>query len=150
MSAQRNRGTPQDSRLSVSPPEAAYEELMQLLEQQLSRGDDPITRLSRNLSVRSVISTASSLAQQQLSSFQGSIHGFREIGAGYCGIVFEQPGAISVLKKAKYGQLTLWNDYLMQAHIYDQFAIARRLFANQEVPRITRPVYFTNADDDPT
>jgi len=136
--------------LSVSPPEAAYEELMQLLEQQLSRGDDPITRLSRNLSVRSVISTASSLAQQQLSSFQGSIHGFREIGAGYCGIVFEQPGAISVLKKAKYGQLTLWNDYLMQAHIYDQFAIARRLFANQEVPRITRPIYFTNADDDPT
>lgn len=153
MSARGNQGSSLELSFSVSLPEAANraEELVRALEQQLSVGDDPISRLSRNFSVQSTISTASSLAyHQQQAGFQGNVHEFREIGAGYCGIVFEEPGAISVLKKAKYGQRTLWNDYHIQGHVYDQFAIARQLFNNQEVPRIPRPIYFTSPEDDPS
>ncbi|MCJ1363897.1 hypothetical protein MMC16_003006 [Acarospora aff. strigata] len=151
MPARRDQGSSLESSFSVSLPEAANraEELVRVLEQQLSVGDDPIARLSRNFSIHSTISTASSFAQQQQQAcLQENVHEFREIGAGYCGTVFERHGAISVLKKAKYGQLTLWNDYCIQAHVYDQFAIARPLFHNQEVPRIPRPVYFTNPEDD--
>lgn len=66
MPLRRYQGTSQETEFPVCLPEAAEaaegaEELVQLLEQQLSLGDNPITRLSRNLSLQSVISTTSSL-----------------------------------------------------------------------------------------
>ena len=150
MAVRRNQSTFQGPDFFVSLTEAAHpaEELVQLLEQQLSVGDNAIDRLSRNLSSQSVISAASSFAyQQHLATSQEGAQECREIGVGYCATVFEQPGTFSILKKAHKDPSTLFHDFQFQGRVRDQFGAAQGLFGDREVPRIPRPLYFIDPAD---
>jgi len=119
---------------------------------QLSSLDDltieetPVTRLARALSIRSITSTASSFAQtQQAAALSLGPYVFHEIGAGYCGRVFEETGEPHIIKKAKQPGDTLWHDYRMQVHIFEQFSRSQSLHG-QEIPRIPNPLYFVTPD----
>ena len=94
-----------------------------------------------------MISTSSSFAiQQQEASASSGLQTFREIGSGYCGIVFDHAGTGTVIKQAKQGIETLWNDYLLQANVYEQFNQAESLFEEYKPPRIPRPIHFIPSD----
>ncbi|KAL9104877.1 MAG: hypothetical protein Q9163_000194 [Psora crenata] len=91
----------------------------------LSLQEQPERILQRMLSVRSVVSTASSLSssfatkQQQASSFS-ELQLYEKIGQGSCGVVFEHTGFSHVIKKEHdhiSGQL--WNDGIMHARILE-------------------------------
>ncbi|KAJ6779943.1 hypothetical protein PWT90_05364 [Aphanocladium album] len=77
--------------------------------------------LRRFLSLRSVISTASSFAlqNQDMTSQQT---GYRRIGFGQCGLIFERPGRNFVLKLARpHFEEALWNDCLSHQRAYQVF-----------------------------
>ena len=81
------------------------------------------------LSVHTFVSMSSSWATEQQSAVGKSL-GFRKIGFGLTGIVFENPGSVSAMKVARdaqYGCEMLWNDYKMQCKVYEAFAKAGEL-----------------------
>lgn len=72
--------------------------------------DTPQIRLSRGLSINSIISRASLFAAQQRDSTEES-QSFRSIGLGLCAEIFHQPGTDTVLKRAHdRSDIQLWND----------------------------------------
>ncbi len=104
----------------------AEEYLVQNL-QQVDLGDveaPPKEVLKRWLSIKSVISTASSTAiKQQEAMFDMKEQLFTSIGKGFCGEVFDQVGVGRVLKRAFSPQNNqLWNDYIM--HMQIQIALS--------------------------
>ncbi|KAJ6178122.1 hypothetical protein N7519_008583 [Penicillium mononematosum] len=111
------------------------------LTSQLHPPPDPREALSRVLS-SSVTSTASSSALLNTAQQEASV-GFRTIGFGQCGMVFERPGRSYAVKIARPSfENALWADF--QAH----FAIYRA-FKNQQsvevrIPRILSYVTKTN------
>lgn len=85
--------------------------------------------LQRMLSLRTVVSTSSSGATEQQIAVVGNV-GYRRIGFGMLGIVFEKPGTGSVLKVAKdptHLKSMLWNDFLMQHNVFQSFNTAGEL-----------------------
>ena len=76
---------------------------------------------------------------------------FREIGAGYCGIVFQEPGYLRVVKKARYEETTLalQNDFNLQSRVHQRFANAKTLFDGLGKPPRTPMLLFIVSSDDP-
>ena len=76
--------------------------------------------LQRWLSVKSVISTASSNAiQQEEAAFNSDLQVFNLIGKGFCGEVYEKLGTNRVYKRElDLGNGKLWNDYIWHSTIY--------------------------------
>lgn len=81
---------------------------------QLVKGAPSQEVLCRVLSINSVVSTSSSFATFNQENHNVSA-GFRTIGFGQCGIVFERPGRGYVIKVARpFFEESLWSD--LQAH----------------------------------
>ncbi|OAA73480.1 hypothetical protein ISF_00381 [Cordyceps fumosorosea ARSEF 2679] len=87
----------------------------QTLEDQLAQeyaDKTPEARLKRLLSVRTVVSTASSFAERQQAAM-GVLVDFREIGTGSIGKVFEHPGTVFAYKLPLLDDSAkLWNNYI--------------------------------------
>ncbi|MCJ1473934.1 hypothetical protein MMC13_002590 [Lambiella insularis] len=112
-----------------------------------SIGDDPISRLSRNLSATSMLqaSIQQPEAIHDVALEYRKTQNFRKIGEGWCGIVFEHTDPSTVLKKAKNKENgTLWNDYVMQTRVHGEFARAQYLFGVQRPPYTTHVMYFSS------
>lgn len=81
----------------------------------------------RSLSGCSVISTASSFAlKHQQARRDDNLQLFRQIGAGSCGVVFEQIGTTRVIKYSTNSfslapSVQLWNDLMMHKAINESF-----------------------------
>ncbi|KIW16520.1 hypothetical protein PV08_06575 [Exophiala spinifera] len=75
--------------------------------------------LARMLSIKSVISTTSSFAEEQSKANESSVRTFRKIGAGACGIVFTVDGQSLSYKIGKTldDDDALFNDYTMHQTI---------------------------------
>ncbi len=132
------------SDFSVTLPEAAQraENQEKRVEEALSLDEDLVTRLGRQLSTRSIISTASSLALQQRELASGPhLQNFYYLDGGFCGEVFAYMGEPLVLKRALNNDQNLWNDYLTGLKVHEQFTLAQDLFAPYEPPRIPKPQY---------
>jgi hypothetical protein len=79
-------------------------------------------KLTRMLSVRSIISTSSSFASRMEAAQTQGVRGiYRSIGAGTCGIVYEELGTINAIKLAKTKDTQLWNDYQFHSSIVEKF-----------------------------
>lgn len=77
--------------------------------------------LHRFLSLRSTISTTSSFALQNQDMARQQT-GYRRIGFGQCGLIFERPGRNFVLKLARpHFEEALWNDCLSHQRAYQVF-----------------------------
>jgi hypothetical protein len=102
--------------------------------------------LHRSLSLRTVISTTSSLVtRRQVATECGIPQGFRAIGAGTCGTVFDIPGSVQVVKRAKGGwEKQLWNDCVSQKRVLEAFEKHTKLIGDLLVPYV---VSFISADD---
>ncbi|KAL8662349.1 MAG: hypothetical protein Q9202_004807 [Teloschistes flavicans] len=94
------------------------------LEAQLAESvieETPQQSLKRLLSVRSVVSTSSSLAERHQAAV-GTTVTFREIGTGSIGKVFEHPGTTWAYKLPVTDDTTrLWNNYTMARRIVASF-----------------------------
>lgn len=111
------------------------EAVMQCLE--LDHGSPPLTILARVLTPQSVTSTSSSFAAFQQSQQSSQSVGFRVIGFGQCGLVFERPGRGFVLKVAKRSyQDALWNDFLAHLRVQEAFDRIESKNCEVRVPRI--------------
>ena len=95
--------------------------------------------LQRWLSVKSVISTASSNAiKQQEAALDEGKRTFRSIGKGFCGEVFDQVGTGRVVKRAFHPQnLELWNDFRRRTEVYLEIthAISNEINVDLLVPK---------------
>ncbi|KAH7116859.1 zinc finger protein-domain-containing protein [Dendryphion nanum] len=103
--------------------------------------------LKKFLSIRSVVSTTSSFADDQQSTVwnQGP---YRRIGAGTCAYVVDIPGANQILKVAKHpGQSTdqLWEDYLAHNRVSFVFDKIGRSNIAVHVPKL---FWFVSASDE--
>lgn len=97
--------------------------------------ESPTQCLQRMLSIKSVVSTASSFAQRQQSAV-GTKAMFREIGTGSIGKVFEHPGTIFVYKMPLSDQPDkLWNNFKMHARVQDSFQTLPYFDGQVEIPR---------------
>jgi hypothetical protein len=77
--------------------------------------------LHRLLSLKSVVSTASSFTQRQIAA-QSEPQPFREIGTSSIGKVFEHPGTKFVYKLPLFDRTDkIWNNYVIQKHVEDSF-----------------------------
>lgn len=95
----------------------------------------PKETLKRFLSVRSVISTTSSTAEQYQAAV-GRVTPFREIGTGSIGKVFEHPGTIWAYKLPLLDKSDkLWNNYVMHVRVQDSFDKLGNLSGLVEIPR---------------
>ncbi|CAG8306680.1 unnamed protein product [Penicillium nalgiovense] len=122
------------NRLSALLDAARNEELTSEL--QILSSAEPHEVLSRVLSPSSVVSTASSFAFFN-NAQQASSVGFRGVGFGQCGIVFERPGRAYVVKIARSSfEDALWAD--LQAHLAVYHA-----FANQQSVEVRTPKVFS-------
>ncbi len=121
----RQQAETEDSVISMTPSLKDAASLVSRLEEQLKLGDSsPEGILKRTLSMRTVVSTASSwaLRYQEAAEDEGSQQ-FIEIGRGGCGIVFEQVGTGHVAKRAiESTPDSLWTDYLTHRHLCTTFA----------------------------
>lgn len=110
-----------ESEVTVTPCIAEDTILAQAAEHALSPDDEmqrlsPSERLGRLLSRDSIVSSSSLFAEKQQAN------SFREIGKGACGIVYEQPDMVTVLKVARTLKADqLWNDYLMHTCVMEAF-----------------------------
>ncbi|QDS71886.1 hypothetical protein FKW77_010179 [Venturia effusa] len=104
--------------------------------------------LKQMLSVRSVISTASSLAHRmeegQILFAEDQKESYRRIGAGSCGTIYEKLGSASIVKLARPGVQALWNDYAFHCDVWHKFKNFKQL---HEKIRIPEPMYFVKPDD---
>jgi hypothetical protein len=93
--------------------------------------------LGKMLGLGSRISTPSTEAQNQQSAV-GKRVGFREIGKGSIGVIFEHPGTNQCYKLALTDDpMKIWNNYQMQTRICDAFDEARsHLDMITKVPQI--------------
>lgn len=92
--------------------------------------------LKRLLSIRSVVSTASSFAKRQQAAVGVTSAVFREIGTGSIGKVFEHPESIRVYKlPLTDNNSKLWNNYVMNRRIEDSFDQLGPLAGQVEIPR---------------
>jgi hypothetical protein len=73
------------------------------------------------LSMNTEVSTASASASL-MQEHVGTEGIYRSIGAGSCGIVFEQLRSTLALKIAKVDNDALWNDYRMHTRIVEGFS----------------------------
>ncbi|KAH7057337.1 hypothetical protein B0J12DRAFT_411633 [Macrophomina phaseolina] len=80
----------------------------------------PEHQLGRLLSIRSMFSTISSFAEQQAAL--EAEPGYRQIGAGACGVIYAQNGKTMVFKLARYDDHQLWNDYLNNTRVWEALA----------------------------
>ncbi|MCJ1439521.1 hypothetical protein MMC27_008915 [Xylographa pallens] len=97
--------------------------------------DSPEEILSRLLSVRSIVSTASSNARRQQEAVHNAeLQVFRHIGVGTCATVFEHVGTGYVLKKQNSDALSVEPDYETHAHIRDSFA--KHPFLEIKLPKL--------------
>ena len=70
---------------------------------------------------------------------QANLLQFREIGYGWCGVVFENTDT-TVLKLAKHDGNALVNDFLMQSRVHKEFAKVQDMFLQYDgLPRVTHP-----------
>ena len=92
--------------------------------------------LKRYLSVQSVGSIISSFSTPpQAVVFADEPRTFRHIGAGTCGTIFEIPGSVEVIKRAKSGyEEALWNDCKMHKRVVECFGTYAHLLADLKVP----------------
>lgn len=98
-------------------------------------GETPEALLKRMLSIRSVVSTSSSFAQQQQAAI-GTNAAFREIGTGSIGKVFEHPGTVFVYKLPITDNIgKLWNNYTKHIRIYSSFKSLPYVQNQVEIPR---------------
>lgn len=128
------------NRLSTLLDAARNEEVT--FELQILPSAEPHEVLSRVLSPSSVVSTASSSAffynAQQVSSV-----GFRSVGFGQCGIVYERPGRAYVVKIARPSfEDALWAD--LQAHLSVYHAFANQQSVEVRTPKVCSYVSKTN------
>lgn len=101
----------------------------------MSLQETPQSSLARFLSIKSVVSTSSSLAARHQAAV-GTSTAFREIGTGSIGKVFEHPGTIWAYKlPLGDDNAKLWNNYLMNRRIEDSFASLGPIAGQVEVPR---------------
>ena len=120
--------------------------LEEQLECESSSNKIPQAKLSRMLSVRSIISTASSFAtRRKLAQANGVVGLYRSIGAGTCGIVYEELGTINAIKLAKANNSQLWNDYQFHTLVVEKFAATP--FASRESLSIPKCLWFASRDD---
>ncbi|GAB1314450.1 DUF3669 domain-containing protein (Fragment) [Madurella fahalii] len=97
--------------------------------------EPPEELLKRMLSVKSVVSTSSSFAQQQ-QAVAGTKAMFREIGTGSIGKIFEHPGTIFVYKLPVANQPEkLWNNYTKHMRVYHSFKSMPYTTFQVEIPR---------------
>lgn len=106
---------------------------------------ETVSTLMRHLSIRSRISTTSSFARHQQEATEASEpQPYKKIGAGACGVVYEQPGDPLCVKKQKAnwtGPLNLQNDFRAHNIIYSAF---KKYSVDIHVPFPSR---FVSADD---
>ena len=100
--------------------------------------------LRRWLSVRSVISTASSDAiQQQEAAIDASGRICKSIGRGWTGEIFDQVGTGRILKKAIHKQESsnspLWNDFKVHSRVEEAVA---RVFSHRSDLNLSVPELF--------
>ena len=115
----------------------------------ISTPADSKTVLGRWLSIRSVISTASSFAiAQEEAASKSELQNFKSIGKGLCGEVFEQVGTGHVFKRGYTphdGQL--WNDLKCHTIIYGAITSAiRNSRFEMHVPRVYSYISRNNED----
>ena len=104
--------------------------------------------LKRWLSVKSVISTASSDATKQLDAANdASLQIFRSVGKGFCAELFDQVGLGKVLKRAHTPQNNqLWNDFSMHSKI--RLPLQYALFLRPDIKlSIPTPFEYYTRDD---
>lgn len=88
---------------------------------QSTAGETSKQKLHRLLSVRTTISSAFSFAIFQHSQRKEQV-GFRKIGFGQCGLLFERPGRGYVVKVARpHFHDSLWSDFVAHFHVYKAF-----------------------------
>jgi hypothetical protein len=108
---------------SQSTRSPSYEEELRntiaLREKLVTASSDPGDILRRFLSTKSALSTSSSFAERQQAAVGNTQFGFRHIGAGQCGVVFEIPGTTWAYKWAKRLDDHLWNDYTMLLRVLE-------------------------------
>ncbi len=94
--------------------------LEERLEQEASASPTDVA-LQRMLSLRSVISTASSFAERQQAAVGRSVE-FGEIGKGSIGVIFEHPGTIQCYKLPLLDNSDkLWNNYTIHTKVQEAF-----------------------------
>ncbi|KAJ5778829.1 hypothetical protein N7457_006549 [Penicillium paradoxum] len=88
---------------------------------QINRDAAPLDVLARVLSLNSTASGLSSFTMSNQLGHPEAV-GFRAIGFGQCGIIFERPGRGYVIKVARpYFEEALWNDLQVHAACYQAF-----------------------------
>ncbi|KAJ5857890.1 hypothetical protein N7455_008784 [Penicillium solitum] len=96
---------------------------------------DPREVLSRVLST-SVTSTPSSSASLNTAQQMTSV-GFRSIGFGQCGLIFERPGCTYAIKIARSSfENALWADFQTHFAAYQAFTNHQSEFVEVRIPRI--------------
>lgn len=110
----------------------------QTLEDQLAQeyaDKTPEARLKRLLSVRTVVSTASSFAERQQAAM-GVLVDFREIGTGSIGKVFEHPGTVFAYKLPLLDDSAkLWNNYIVGMRVEASFHAMPHYSGQVGIPR---------------
>ncbi|KAL9601086.1 MAG: hypothetical protein Q9219_002796 [cf. Caloplaca sp. 3 TL-2023] len=117
--------------------EAAINECLALGERLESEASQETAQetLKRLLSIKSVVSTSSSLAQRYQSAVE-THRAFRKIGTGSIGKIFEHSGTIWVYKLPLTDVSSkLWNNYVMNRRISDSFENSGSLAKLVDVPR---------------
>lgn len=128
------------NQLSALVDAARNEELTSHL--QIHPTTEPREVLSRVLSLTPIVSTASSSAFFSNSQQTASV-GFRSIGFGQCGIVFERPGRAHVVKISRPSfEDALWADF--QAHLAVYQSLTNHQSVEVRVPKIFSYVPKTN------
>lgn len=104
--------------------------------------------LQRWLSLRSVISNASSYAiQQEEAALNSSQQVFRSIGQGFCAEVFNQVGKGLVIKRAFTPQnMELWNDFRQHVAIHEAISHAFSKEVDLDV-YVPMPLKYLTRDD---
>lgn len=113
---------------------------MEKVVETLRENDSVDTKLHKMLSVKSVVSNATSsfVEAQQEAALNPGNRDFRLIGFGMCGFVFEIPGQPRILKKAIVAdatELNLKNDSKMHAIVSNSFARQSHLKIDVHVPQ---------------
>ena len=137
--AERRQEQRSDSTLSTRAAslEVAIRENLALEDhlESTATGESIEQSLKRLLSIRSVVSTASSFAKRQQAAV-GTTTAFREIGTGSIGKVFEHPGTIWAYKLPLTDDASkLWNNYIMNRRIEHSFKQLGPLAGQVEIPR---------------
>lgn len=131
------------NQLSAELDRQRDEELIRQLD--ISKNSSPETTLTRLLSLRSVVSTASLSATFHQSQKAGAA-GYRSIGFGQCGLVFERPGRNYAIKVAKPSyESALWAD--LQAHFRIRLAFEQQQEQNDMECRVPRIFSFVPKDN---